>query len=351
VHGLPAKISPLLDLRVTDGIDPAADEAAAHADPRHRFLRRAWFEAAGGEGARTLVAARPDGQVVVALPTVNAAPFVRAVPGSYWPIRSFPIAADASDEEVRALLASPLAKQGLGRAFRIGPANADDPTLERLARAAPAAGWTILQRRIATSFTMNVAEARASGSWPRSSTLKKNRWHERQLALGGALEWRFVSGADWTPLLFDALAAIERNSWVGEESGTNPKFLDSGTRAIWEKAARDPQIAAMMHAGLLVIGGVPAAFSFGIEAGRTRYCIATSYDQAFARHSPGKLLAYRTYVDAAERGIAILDDGAGDGGHKSTLGEAPGPDIIDVLLVRGMSAAALLRPLWERSAR
>ncbi len=351
LHGLTARTSgPDVDVRVASGIDAGLDEVAAHADPRHAFLRKAWFEAAAGEGATTLIASNSRG-LVAALPSVRAAPLVRAVPGSYWPIRSFPIAADADDAEVGAFLASPVTKAALGWAVRIGPANADDPTVSRIRRVAPGAGWQLLERRIATSFTMDVGEARASGGWPRSSTLKKNRQHEKHLAAHGAVEWRFASGGDWTPELFDDLAAIERRSWVGETRGADAKFLDANRRALWERAAQDPALAAMMHAGLLYIDGKPAAFSFGIEAGRTRYCIANSYDQAFARHSPGKLLAYRTYIDAAGRGIQILDDGAGDGGHKSIIGEVPGPDIIDCLLVRGRLAAALLRPLWERSAR
>ena len=341
---------PLPEIRVIKGFDPALDEGAARADSRHAFLRKAWFEAAEGRGPRTAVVGRLAGQTVLALPTVRAAPFVRAVPGSYWPIRSFPIAADARDEEISAFLCSRAARRALGRIVRIGPANADDPTMVRIGRLARGAGWAVLKRRVATSFVMDLAEARSTGAWPRSSTMKKNRWHEKNLAEHGPLEWKFVSGAGWDSGLFDDLAAIERSSWVGERSGTDPKFMDPRRRLFWEKAAQDPALAAMMHAGLLYIGGRPAAFSFGIEAGRTRYCIATSYDQAFAKHSPGKLLAYRTILDAADRGIESIDDGAGDGGHKSVMGEVPGPEIVDYLLVRGRLIAALLRPLWERPA-
>ena len=351
MHGFPTRTYvPLPDIKAVKGFAPAIDAAAAGADPRHAFLRRAWFQAAGGRRPVTLVVSRLGGQVVLALPIVKVAPFMRAVPGSYWPIRSFLIAADARDEELSAFLGSGLAKRVLGRIVRIGPANADDPAMSRIARVAPGAGWSLLKRRLATSFTLDIRAAREEGPWPRPSTLKKNRFHEKHLAGHGALEWRFVLGEDWTAALFDDLAQIEAKSWLGTEGG-DAKFLAPRQRALWEKAAADPALAAMMHAGLLYVGGEPVAFSFGIEAGRTRYCIATSYDQAFAKHSPGKLIAYRTYADAAERGIELLDDGAGDGGHKTVMGEAPGPDIMDYLLVRGRAAATLLRPLWERSGR
>lgn len=348
-----AAAAPLLHVEVHQGLHAALDEAAASADPRHAFLRRSWFAAAAGAGAATIVATRVDGGVIVALPVMPAGPRwpgLRAVPGSYWPIRSFPIAADAGDDELHAVFSSRVTKRALGRALRIGPLNADDPTLARVVRVAPRAGWSVLQRRVATSFNLDIVEARKAGPWPRTSTLKKNRFHEKHLASHGALDWRFISGGGWTRGVFDDLATIERKSWL-TETGGDAKFLDPRQRAIWEKAAEDPAIAVMMTAGMLYIDGEPAAFSFGIDAGRTRYCIATSYDQSFAKHSPGKVLSYRTYMDAADRGIEFLDDGAGDGGHKSVMGEAPGPEIVDCLLVRGRLAAALLRPIWHRSGR
>ena len=348
-----ARAAPLLHVQLREGVDPAIDDVANDADTRHAFLRAAWFDAAGKGGAATLVACRRDGQPILALPIVRTGPGmfgIRAVPGSYWPIRSFPIAADAREGEVQAFLASRTTKKALGNALRIGPANANDPTIRRLIAAAPRSGWTVLQRRVATSFCLDILEARKVGPWPRGSTLKKNRFHEKHLAGHGALEWKEISGSGWTKEVFDDLAAIERKSWLGERGG-DAKFLDPRPRSIWEQAVRDPQLARMMSVGMLYIAGEPAAFSFGIDAGTTRYCIATSYDQAFAKHSPGKVLSYRTYMAAADRGITFLDDGAGDGGHKSTMGETPGPDIMDYLLVRGRFLAAVLRPFWERSGR
>jgi CelD/BcsL family acetyltransferase involved in cellulose biosynthesis len=330
------------------GLSPALDEAADAADPRHAFLRRAWYQGAGGEGLTTLVARRGDGQVIAALPSAKAGRLpIRTVPGSYWPFRTFPIAADATDPELLALLAE--ARRALGPCWRLGPVNDDDPTAARLIALAPLAGWAVLSRRIATAFLLDIAAARQEGSWPRSSTLKKNRWHEKQLAEHGPLEWRMISGSDWSDAIWDDLATIERRAWVGQTSGTNSKFLDPRQRRIWQEAAQDPALARMISAGLLYIGGEPAAFSFGIDAGPVRYCIATSYDERFAKHSPGKVLTYRTVLDAIGRGITILDDGAGDGGHKSVMGSAPGPEIVDLLFVRGKALGALIAPLWRRT--
>jgi hypothetical protein len=335
-----------LAISVEPGLSPALDEAAAVADPRHAFLRRAWYDGAGGEGLLTVVARRGD-RVIGAMPTARPGRLrlpLRAVPGSYWPFRSFPIAADIQDAELVTMLVR--GRRALGPAWRLGPVNADDPTAARLVRLARLAGWSVLPRRIATSFVLDIAEARRDGPWPRTSTLKKNRFHEKHLASHGALSWRQVSGGDWSASIFDDLAVVEQRAWVGQRSGTNTKFLDPGQRRIWERAVADPVLARMLTTGLLHVAGEPAAFSFGLDSGPVRYCIATSYDERFAKHSPGKLLTYRTLAEAANRGITLLDDGAGDGGHKSVMGASPGPDIMDYLFVR-RPLAPVLKPFWR----
>jgi CelD/BcsL family acetyltransferase involved in cellulose biosynthesis len=179
--------------------------------------------------------------------------------------------------------------------------------------------------------------------------LRKNRWFEKELAQRGELEWRFVTGAGWTAEAFDTLAEIERNSWLTEKTdASDAKFLAPHNRRFWEAAARDPAIADRMWAAILDVGGVPAAFSFDLDCGRTKYCIANSYDRRFAKQSPGRILCYRNFEKLDERGTDHLDWGAGDPGYKKTLGAWPDRDIVDYLVVRGPILAALLRPLWRR---
>ncbi len=344
-----------LDIDVGDGIAASLDEAAEAADPRHRFLRRAWFAAAGGDGAATLTARRPDGRIVAALPTVRGGAAVlglRAVPGSYWPYRSFPIAADASDEEIIALLAHPAAERVLGRAWRLGPIYSDDPTGARLARLATAAGWKRLERRIATSFMLDIPAAKREGKWPRSSTRRKNRWFEKELAKNGPLAWHFVTGDRWTSGVFDQMAAIEAESWIPKRTkGNDAKFLAPHHRRFWEAAARDPELASMLNAAILIIGGIPAAFTFDLDIGPLKYGIATSYDERFAKNSPGRVLVYRSLDRAMEQGVETVDWGAGNSGYKTKLGAVPGPDIVDCLFVRSAWLCRALGPLWMRSGR
>ncbi|NPB56773.1 hypothetical protein, partial [Shigella sonnei] len=77
-----------------------------------------------------------EGEPVVALPIVSAGPAwakLAAIPGCYWPFRSFPVREDAGVEAIEALLPR-LARAA--RALRVGPVYDGDPGLELLKEAA-----------------------------------------------------------------------------------------------------------------------------------------------------------------------------------------------------------------------
>jgi CelD/BcsL family acetyltransferase involved in cellulose biosynthesis len=349
------RLPPALAADCVDGLAGGIDQVAAHAAPTHRFLRYGWYDAAlqaYGGTARTLSVAR-EGETVAALPFVAKGPGLLGlaeVPGCYWPFRSFPVREDA-DVEVGIALLDRLRREV--RALRLGPVYDGDPGLELLKEAAKARGWAILDRFVADSYALDMAELRAEGTWPRNSTLRKNRFHEKHLGEHGALDWDFVSGSDWSEAAFDALAAVEEKSWIAARTdGSDAKFTTTGHGAFWRRAAGDPVIAQMMWAAMLRVDGAPAAFSFDLNAGALKYAIANSYDPQFGKHSPGKLLYYRNLLQGIEDGIATVDWGAGDSGYKRVIGAGKGPEIRDWLFVRpGISALAarMLRNIWRRS--
>lgn len=351
------RLAPALAADCVDGLAGAIDAVAERAAPSHRFLRYGWFDAAlkaYGGAARTLTVAR-EGETVAALPIVTTGPRwpgLVSVPGCYWPFRSFPVREDAGVEVAETLLAR-LAREA--RALRLGPVYDGDPALELLKAAALGKGWAVLDRFVADSFLLDMAALREEGTWPRNSTLRKNRFHEKHLGEHGALDWSFVSGDGWDEAAFDALAQVEEKSWIAARTdGSDAKFTRTGHGAFWRAAAADPAIARMMWAAVLRVGGAPAAFSFDLNAGALKYAIANSYDPEFRKHSPGKLLYYRNLVRAIEDGMTMVDWGAGDSGYKQVIGAAKGPAIRDWLFVRpGLPAAAgkMLRRLWRRSGR
>lgn len=351
------RLSPALAVEWVDGLSSAIDEVAAAAAPTHRFLRKAWFAAAldayGGE-ADTLMVTR-EGERIITMPVVPVGPSrlgLKSVPGCYWPFRSFPVSVHAGGDEAAALL-SGLAQHATG--LRLGPIYDGDPALQLLKAAAHAGGWAVLDRFVADSFLLDIAALRSDGPWPRNSTLRKNRFHEKHLGSHGPLAWNFVTGAGWCDAVFDDLATIEQKSWIAARTdGSDAKFTREGHGTFWRAAAKDPVLAEMMWAATLHVGGAPAAFSFDVNAGSLKYAIANSYDPAFAKHSPGKLLYYRNLVQGADEGISAVDWGAGDGGYKQVIGALRGPAIRDWLFIRpGLPAlaATLLKGLWRRSGR
>lgn len=333
---------------LTPGLSQALDAVAERAPERHRFLRHAWYAAAlqayGGR-ARTLVV-EAAGIPVAALPFVAKGPRwlgLAEIPGCYWPFRSFPVAEGVGGAAADALLGA-LARQV--RALRIGPVYDGDPALDWLKAGAIAAGWTLLDRFVAQSYLLDIGAAQ---DWPRGSTLRKNRNLAKHLAAEGALAW------EWGVPDVDALADIERRSWIAARTdGRDAKFTPEGHGAFWAAALQDPVLAAMLSAAVLRIDGRLMAFSFDLVTGSRCYAIANSYDPAVARHSPGKLLQYRNLLRARERGVTLVDWGAGDSGYKQTMGATQGPAIRDWIFVRpGLDALAAraLRGPWRRSGQ
>ena len=328
------------------------DAIAAEDLPERRFLRSAWFGAESLAATRNVVLRDPRGLAIAALPLAPkpVGPVsLWQVAGAYWPLRSGPIRASASAADLAHALAAPETRRQLGSVWRMGPVIDTDTQLAKLKAAARTAGWRVLSRNVGTIFALDLAALAANGTWPSVKGQQKNRWRVRQMEKTGPVRIEHFTGADWTANTRDAIAAIEANSWVGKlEQGGDTKFHDPGLRAYWESAASDPVIAAMIRGRLLHVGEVPAAFTFGLDCGPTRYLIANNFDQRFHKHSPGRVLLYDDFTSAAARGIRHCDWGLGDGGYKREMGAQPAGEASDLLFVHGALKAALLARLWER---
>jgi CelD/BcsL family acetyltransferase involved in cellulose biosynthesis len=327
-----------------------ADAVAEIADPAHRFLRGAWAEAAGP--VRRWAALRGDGSPLALFPLVprRLGPLeMREVAGCYWPFRSVAVAADAGPAELAAMLGAPELKRALGSVWRLGPTFDDDPGATRLVEAARAAGWSVLTRPLGTCFEIDVAALQAEGPWPSASAMKKNRWREKQLAKAGLVKLHSFSGATWCAADREAIAAIERNSWLARLGHAAAfQFADPSRRLYWEKVAADPVIARMIFGTILSVGGTPAAFGFGLQVGATRYQIANNFDERFSAHSAGRTLLLKDFEQAAAAGVRRISWGSGDAGYKSEIGAQPGPAIVDLLFVRPKLLALPLSRWWRR---
>ncbi len=319
---------------------------------RRAFLRAQWFDAGKEPATATAMARKPDGTLLAAFPmrAKRIGPFaVNEIAGAYWPFRGVPLASQTTADELAETLSDESIRKQLGKVWRIGPVVDDDPALVTLKAAAEQAGWCALSRPIGSLFVLDLVALTASGKWPSTKGQQKDRWRVRQLKKTGPVAISHFTGEDWTDATRDAIAKIEGNSWVGQlDQGGDTKFHDADLRAFWEDIAHDHAIAAMIRGSLLHVGDIPAAFTFGLDCGDTRYCIANNFDQQFHKYSPGRVLLYDDFTGAAERGLARVDWGLGDGGYKRQMGAEEASSVSDLLFVRGPILSALLRPIWQR---
>ncbi|UYH55360.1 GNAT family N-acetyltransferase [Qipengyuania sp. SS22] len=338
------------DLRTHDN---ALFNALAERGPAHRsFLRAAWFDAATPSPDRFLLTDDHNAPIAgLALTERRKGLFtLREVAGGYWPFRGVVMARDAQVAPLAEALDDHRGR--LGRIWRLGPVEADDPVLETLRAAARTAGWHILSRPLGRVFELDLAALGAQGDWPSTKTQRKNRWRKRRLEEeSGPLRVEFFAGTDWTPAQRDAMAQVEAASWLGKlDHGGDTKFRDPAMRGYWEALCADPRLAAMLFGSLMWLGDTPAAFTFGIQAGDVRYYIANNYDQRFTQFGPGRVLLYDDFARAAGQGVTRISWGLGDAGYKSEMGAQPGPELVDLLFVRGALLSRLLSPWWERAA-
>ena len=333
--------------------DSALFDALTEQGPARRsFLRAAWFDAATPAPDRFVLADKLGAPLAgLALNERRKGPLtLREVAGGYWPFRGVPLARDVQ--------AAPLARalgdhrERLGRIWRLGPVEAGDPSLEMLSAAARMAGWRMLSRPLGRVFELDLAALGAQGDWPSAKTKRKNRWRKRRLEEeSGPLRVEFFTGTDWTPAQRDAMAQVEAASWLGQlDHGGDTKFRNPAMRGYWEALCVDPQLAAILFGSLMWLGDTPAAFTFGVQAGDVRYYIANNYDQRFTQFGPGRVLLYDDFAHAAEHGVTRISWGLGDAGYKSEMGAQPGPEMVDLLFVRGALLSRLLSPWWERAA-
>lgn len=337
-----------------EGLPPEIDVLATCDLAQRGFLRAAWYRGQGGTAARTLLVRRSAaGGLLAAIPTVPFGPAIagaRKVPGSYWPWRSVPIAADCNPLELAEAFEHPAAR-ALGPALRIGPARCDDPPTRLLIAAARMADWQVLSRPAGTAWVIDCDAARAEGG-PRKSTVKRMGRIERRLANLGTADWRYVRGRDWNDAVLDELAAVEAASWIAAKTdGSGAKFMTPQQRAAWRMVLADPVLAEKLCATVLTIDGRSVAFSFDLDDGPVRYGIAGSFVTEFGKYEVGKLANHRSLIDAIAAGQSVLDLGTGDSGYKREMGAVAGYQLAELLFVRNRAAARIMERVWGPPAQ
>lgn len=99
--------------------------------------------------------------------------------------------------------------------------------------------------------------------------------------------------------------AVSTRSWKGQDGldlGSRP-----GYRAFYEALAQDESLREHLYIWILELDGHPVAFNIVIRSGAVITGLATDYDLAAKRCSPGKYLMSRLLEDASAVGLKGLD--------------------------------------------
>ena len=288
---------------------------------------------------------------VLPLATMQFGPLkFAAVAGHFLPCRGVPLAsAPEVIEATCAALADAL--PGLLRSpvgLRLGPIAANDPMCSSLALALQRRGWAVATRVLGTGFVVELPHSVAELNQACGGIVKKANYYERRLVKTGRLEiaqYRGLTADAWAKPL-DAMAAIERNSWIPERHGS-VVFDTPQAQGFWRRVLADDFLSASFRLWIMYLDGRPISFSCNLEAGDTTYILANLYDVAFKDHSCGSILARHVISAAIADGRKSIDWGQGDSGYKQRWGAKPSHAVHDLLALPPRPATRILKRLLD----
>lgn len=252
-----------------------------------------------------------------------------AVPGYYMPSRSVVIFENSARTAAQMVA-------GIGNlpnvdAVRLGPLPRTDTDLAPLLGAFRDAGWRLIEKDLATVFSIqlpNSAEEFERHLPPKRKKRLRYYWKSMCKAADTKIVHYNDLGVDEWCDVFTDLAAIEKAAWVSKSG--DPRFMGDQNQMFWSHLTRDPWMRKAMHAWVIYHDGSPVSLCFTIDSGDTRYILANSYDSRVAKFSTGSKIYNDVIVDAIGRGYSTINIGMGDPGYKSRWGAEGSHDMIDV---------------------
>ncbi len=134
--------------------------------------------------------------------------------------------------------------------------------------------------------------------------------------------------ADWCHV-FGEVADVEGRSWVGDRG--EARFLGEQNQAFWRTLASDPWMQRALKVWMIYFNRRPVSFCLALDAGRTRYIIANSYDPEIADFSTGSTIYREVITQAIAAGLTELHIGQGDSGYKSRWRAEDVGGLIDIV--------------------
>jgi hypothetical protein len=159
---------------------------------------------------------------------------------------------------------------------------------------------------------------------------KEAERQRRRLADLGSLTFQVVSSEADTARELDRFLKLEAAGWKGK-SGTALAHAPGSANFIREAAAALARRGAFRIATLTLDGRTIASGLIG-QAGKRAYYIKTTYDEAYARFSPGLLLT----LDLTTH---LLDDGSIDDADSIAVADHP---MIDRIWIERLAVASVV---------
>ncbi|HYD46843.1 MAG TPA: GNAT family N-acetyltransferase [Terriglobales bacterium] len=172
---------------------------------------------------------------------------------------------------------------------------------------------------------------------------KKKRYNlKRQLRLleehaNGSLELRRIEHPGDVGWFASAAGRVAQRSW--QARWLIPDTFESLRRPAWmEDLAR----RGMLRSYVMLCGGSPCAMVLGYQHGDTFHYSETSYDESFAKFSPGSVLMYLMIADLTEhRRPRWVSFGAGESRYKQEFSNRSWNDASILLLRRNRRGLAI----------
>src|SRR5262245_45506117 len=279
--------------------------AATAAGP---YCRPAWFEAwwraFGGTGTLDVHAVWCDQRVIALLPLINAHGNLVSPTNYHTPY--FGMA--ANDRTAAIALADDILSNH-PRRITLGPVDPDGLTMMAFRQAAAKAGYRVLVSPFQRSPYLDV-----EGDWNRYearlsrkllSDVRRKRSHLSSL---GPISFE-IGGADHQSDALDRQLCeafgVEASGWKGRR-GT-AMSSQCNTIAFYTDVARWAVGTGAFRLFVLRLGGLPIAVNYALEEAGICHLLKGGYDPAYARFSPGLLLAQEIVRRAFAQGLSRVE--------------------------------------------
>ncbi len=293
-------------------MSPAAVGAARVLVPEDRIvILAAWLsEALGSERLTGLWALRRQRDWRTGFAAALTAPLLPLYEVSSLPL----LDADHAEDVMQAMLRHILAAGDLPCTLSLPLLPLEGPAFEALREACRATGSRLStserwQRTVMRPQPGDDAERylrRALGQ-----SYKKRMQQFRAIARHGTVSFERLRGTAARDALPDFLA-LEAAGWKGKAGTAIARLPQAG--AYFASLATQFAACDALQLDTLRLDGRPLSMGLLIESAGTRHFLKIAYDEAQARHSPGRALTIAMLqADFAGTTPALFDSGAGDG--------------------------------------